>query len=44
MKRRDAIDTSRIIAPLKPADDAIILCTDGMSIEQVVDAIVFLAA
>jgi len=44
MKRRDAIDTSRIIAPLKPADDAIILCTDGMSIEQVVDAIIFLAA
>jgi len=36
MKRRDAIDSSRAVAPLKPADDAIILNTDGLSIEEVV--------
>lgn len=37
MKRRDAIDSSRAVAPLKPADDAVILNTDGLSIEEVID-------
>jgi cytidylate kinase len=32
---RDRIDSSRDIAPLKPAEDAIIVDTDGLSIEQV---------
>ncbi len=37
MKRRDAIDSSRAVAPLKPADDAVILNTDGLGIEEVID-------
>lgn len=35
LKRRDKIDSSRAIAPLKPAEDAIILDSDNMDIEQV---------
>lgn len=35
LKRRDMIDSSRAIAPLKPADDAIIMDSDNLSIEQV---------
>ena len=35
MLRRDNIDSTRTIAPLKPADDAIILNTDGLNIEEV---------
>jgi len=42
MKKRDEYDSNRPIAPLKPAVDAVVLCTDGMSVEQVVDAIVYL--
>ena len=32
MRRRDKIDSTRIIAPLQPASDAIIINTDGMSL------------
>lgn len=39
IKRRDSIDSSREIAPLKPAEDAVIVDTDILSIEQVVDRI-----
>jgi cytidylate kinase len=35
MRRRDMIDSEREAAPLRPADDAIILDTDGLSIKQV---------
>ena len=35
MHRRDKIDSEREAAPLRPADDAIIVDTDGLSIEQV---------
>ena len=35
LKQRDQIDSSREIAPLKPADDAVILNTDGLSVEEV---------
>jgi len=35
MRRRDKIDSEREAAPLRPADDAIIVDTDGLSIEQV---------
>ncbi|MCW5876124.1 MAG: (d)CMP kinase [Anaerolineales bacterium] len=34
---RDKIDSSRAVAPLKPADDAIILKTDGMEREEVLE-------
>jgi cytidylate kinase len=35
IQRRDQIDSTRDIAPLKPADDAIILNSDNMDAEQV---------
>jgi len=37
MKLRDEIDSTRDVAPLCAADDAIIIDSDGMSIEAVVD-------
>jgi cytidylate kinase len=36
IKHRDVIDSSRKYAPLKPAADAIIINTDGLSVEPVV--------
>jgi CMP/dCMP kinase len=39
MKRRDEIDSTRAVAPLKPAEDAIIVNTDGVNIEEVVERI-----
>lgn len=35
MRRRDDIDSHRLAAPLKPAQDAIIIDTDHLSIEEV---------
>lgn len=35
MKKRDQIDSTRAVAPLKPAEDAYILQSDGKSIQQV---------
>jgi cytidylate kinase len=35
VRRRDEIDSGRSCAPLRPADDAVIINTDGLSIEQV---------
>ena len=39
MKRRDRIDSSRAIAPLRPAEDAIIVDTDGLSIQEVLERV-----
>lgn len=39
LRERDKRDSERTVAPLKPADDAIIVDTDRLSIEQVVDRI-----
>jgi CMP/dCMP kinase len=39
MRKRDEIDSTRIVAPLKPAEDAIQIDTDGLSIDQVVENI-----
>ena len=36
---RDEIDTRRDASPLRPADDALVIDTDRMTIQQVVDAI-----
>ena len=36
IRERDARDTSRAAAPLRPADDAIVLDTTGMSIEAAI--------
>jgi cytidylate kinase len=37
IKQRDKSDRDRTVGPLKPADDAIVIDTTDMSIEQVVD-------
>ncbi len=37
MRKRDRIDTSRVVAPLRPAKDAHILCSDGLDANQVFD-------
>ena len=39
MKHRDQIDASRSIAPMMPAEDAIIIDTDNLSFSETVDAI-----
>ena len=39
MRRRDEIDSHRAIAPLKPADDARIIDTDTLTIEQVFEKV-----
>jgi pantoate ligase / CMP/dCMP kinase len=40
IQERDDRDSNRTIAPLKQAEDAILVITDGLSIEEVVDRIV----
>lgn len=40
IRERDERDSSRAMAPLKKADDAVLIDTDGMSIEDVVNAII----
>jgi cytidylate kinase len=37
--RRDALDSGREVAPLRPADDAVHIDSDRLSIDQVVEAI-----
>ncbi len=39
---RDRVDANRPVAPLRPADDAVVIDTDHLDIEQVVDRIVHL--
>lgn len=43
LKKRDDVDSHRAISPLKPADDAVIIDTDNLGLEQVVDKIYNLA-
>jgi cytidylate kinase len=38
MRQRDARDSGRKTAPLKPADDAVVLDTSGLDIEQALQA------
>ena len=44
VKKRDMQDMTRAIAPLKPADDAVLLDTSDLSIEEVVDRILEICA
>lgn len=44
MVERDRIDSTRDIAPLKPAEDAIIIDTGGLSVEQVLNRLIELAS
>ncbi|NDC36225.1 MAG: cytidylate kinase, partial [Synechococcaceae bacterium WB9_2_112] len=39
---RDHLDSTRAVAPLIQADDAVALVTDGLSIEAVIDQLVHL--
>lgn len=39
MIKRDQIDSTRTVAPLRPAEDAYIIDTDGLSIEEVLDKV-----
>ncbi len=39
MRRRDQLDSSRATAPLRPADDAVIVNTDGLSVKEVIDTV-----
>jgi cytidylate kinase len=39
VEARDRVDTERAVAPLKPAPDAVIIDTDRLEVEQVVDLI-----
>jgi cytidylate kinase len=37
--RRDKLDSERAVAPLKAADDAVIVQTDGLSVGQALDKV-----
>ncbi|HXD80077.1 MAG TPA: (d)CMP kinase [Candidatus Acidoferrum sp.] len=39
VEERDRVDTQRAVAPLRPAQDAVVIDTDRLDIEQVVDRI-----
>jgi cytidylate kinase len=43
LESRDHNDTTRKVSPLRPADDAVTIDTDGLTLEQVVDRIYELA-
>ncbi len=43
IKQRDHNDMTRDVGPLKQADDAVLIVTDGMTIEQQVEHVVKLA-
>jgi CMP/dCMP kinase len=43
MRRRDEIDSTRSVAPLRPADDAVILDSDPMDAAQVLQKLIELA-
>jgi cytidylate kinase len=40
VEARDRVDTERAIAPLRPAPDAIVIDTDNLDVDEVVDVIV----
>jgi len=43
LRRRDQIDSGRALSPMKPADDAVVINTDGMTIDQVLERVLRLA-
>jgi len=42
LTRRDAIDSNRETSPLRPASDAIVIDSDGLTLEQVVERVISL--
>jgi CMP/dCMP kinase len=43
MKRRDQIDSNRAVAPLRAAEDAVVVNTDGLDVDKVLEKIMALA-
>jgi cytidylate kinase len=43
LKERDRLDSTRELAPLKPAHDSVVLDTTALSIEEVVERVLELA-
>ena len=39
MRNRDAVDSGRAVAPLRAAEDAVVVTTDGMGFDEVVDLV-----
>jgi len=39
VEMRDRVDSERAVAPLRPADDALVIDTDNLSLDEVVDTI-----
>lgn len=39
VEARDRVDTERVVAPLRPAPDAMVVNTDDLTVDQVVDTI-----
>ena len=39
VEARDRVDTERVVAPLRPAPDAVVIDTDHLTVDEVVDAI-----
>ncbi len=39
VEMRDRVDSERAVAPLRPAEDALVIDTDNLSLDEVVDAI-----
>ena len=37
--RRDKLDSERVVAPLRPADDAVVIQTDGLAVGQALDKV-----
>ena len=42
IRRRDQIDSEREVSPLRPAEDAVIIETDGLSLDQVMEKVLAL--
>src|SRR6267143_1054665 len=40
VETRDRVDTERAVAPLRPAPDAVVIATDNLTVDQVMDRIV----
>jgi cytidylate kinase len=42
MRRRDEIDSTREVAPLRPAEDAVLVDSDELSVDEVLKKVLFL--
>lgn len=42
LEKRDDMDSTRSVSPLRPAPDAIVINTDGLSLEEVVERVLSL--